>query len=153
MSRLTRKGINAKSKNGMWKGDSCSVQNGRMRAEHWYPIDKCEVCGARAIDRHHRDKNPLNNNPENIQPLCRRCHMQIDGRMSKFEALERFRVHGVDGKYISREQKSSYGAKFEPTEPPAYVFCDYRNQRVSRQICAKVCKGSKKCFQKMSERN
>lgn len=101
-----RKGINSKEKNGNWKGDNCTLQNGRMRAEHWYKIGKCEICGREAIDRHHKDDNQLNNNPENIQPLCRSCHMRADGRMKKFNELERMRIRGINGKYLLQHPQS-----------------------------------------------
>jgi hypothetical protein len=44
----------------------------------------CERCQTKpAIDRHHKDDNTLNNSPENIMALCRRCHMIVDGRLAK----------------------------------------------------------------------
>jgi hypothetical protein len=44
----------------------------------------CERCGEKpAVEFHHKDSNPLNNDPKNIQQLCRRCHMIIDGRWAK----------------------------------------------------------------------
>jgi hypothetical protein len=61
-------------------------QAGRLRAQRWYPMQACECCGAEGKDRHHRDGNPLNNAPENIAFLCRRCHMKVDGRMEGFVA-------------------------------------------------------------------
>ena len=100
--QLSRKGINSKEQNGMWKGNNCTLQNGRMRASHWYKIKECEICGRKAIDRHHRDDNQLNNNPDNIQALCRRCHMQVDGRMTKFNQLERIGIHGSNGRFVSQ---------------------------------------------------
>ncbi len=99
--------INFKEQNGMWKGDGCISQSGRSRAERWYKIGKCDLCGRKAIDRHHKDGNPLNNNPENIQPVCRRCHMKVDGRIEKLNQFECFRVRGSDGKYVQKINGSS----------------------------------------------
>jgi len=38
-------------------------------------------------ERHHKDDNTHNNAPENIQALCRKCHMLLDGRLKR-EAAE-----------------------------------------------------------------
>lgn len=36
----------------------------------------CATCGRRgATDVHHRDGNHLNNSPENLERICRSCHM------------------------------------------------------------------------------
>ena len=53
-----------------------------------YPvIGPCVVCGNPKAERHHWDGNTLNNDPENIVILCRRCHMQTDGRLVKILKL------------------------------------------------------------------
>lgn len=40
--------------------------------------DTCELCGkVGRVDVHHIDENPQNNNPSNLQVLCRSCHMKI----------------------------------------------------------------------------
>jgi hypothetical protein len=69
-------------RNGMWKGDKASKVAGQMRAQRIFNLDKCELCAKPAIDRHHQDDNTLNNDPLNVQILCRSCHMVIDGRMN-----------------------------------------------------------------------
>jgi len=56
--------------------------SGSRAARRLYPLGgvcaECEV--ATATDRHHWDGDQLNNAPENVVLLCRRCHMRIDGR-------------------------------------------------------------------------
>lgn len=47
-----------------------------------FPLQPCEVCGSEKSERHHRDDNTLNNNPANIQFLCRKHHMETDGRLA-----------------------------------------------------------------------
>jgi len=53
--------------------------SGRKRAGYLYPnVENCEKCGEtnkKKIIRHHIDKNPLNNDRNNIEFLCHRCHM------------------------------------------------------------------------------
>ena len=75
---MIRKG----SKNPNWKGDNVEKDIGRDRARRMYPVRfPCEVCGSGPTDRHHKDDNPLNNSPSNIAFLCRRHHMEADGRL------------------------------------------------------------------------
>ncbi len=58
-----------------------SVKTGRSRAIRMYPkIGPCEVCGSPKSERHHRDENTLNNAPDNIAILCRRCHTLAHGK-------------------------------------------------------------------------
>lgn len=64
-----------------WRGAGVSEKGGRKRALKMYPDAPCERCGAENSERHHKDANTANNEPENIERLCRRCHMEADGRM------------------------------------------------------------------------
>lgn len=58
-----------------WKGDNVSINSKRKRARRLFVLDKCEKCGAKAEDRHHKDRDPGNNEPSNIIGLCRPCHI------------------------------------------------------------------------------
>ena len=65
-----------------WLGDEASRSAGHARAWRRYrDIGPCVRCGAEKSERHHRDGNTLNNEPENIEVLCRRCHMEADARL------------------------------------------------------------------------
>lgn len=45
------------------------------RTKRRYPtLGPCERCGAEGENRHHRDRNPANTEPDNIEILCVRCH-------------------------------------------------------------------------------
>src|SRR6185369_12100838 len=71
-----------------WKGDSVTTKGGRTRAIRKFPsIPKC-ACGKLA-ERHHKDGNTANNDKSNIAFVCRRCHMQEDGRLARFRKLAR----------------------------------------------------------------
>lgn len=74
---------NALTQNPNWGGDDVPLKAGRQRARRWFAHKPCQICGAEKSERHHVDANPLNNTPENIMFLCRRHHMQIDGRLDK----------------------------------------------------------------------
>jgi len=55
--------------------------SGNKRAIYLYPnVENCEECGEtnkKKIHRHHIDKNPLNNNRDNIKFLCCLCHNRL----------------------------------------------------------------------------
>ena len=44
----------------------------------------CIKCDGYAHDIHHIDGNNKNNKLNNLQPLCRKCHMEKDGRYFNF---------------------------------------------------------------------
>jgi hypothetical protein len=62
---------------------------GRHRARVLYPIaegELCERCNAKyAADHHHVDADPTNNKRDNVQKLCKSCHMHVDGRIAKLQ--------------------------------------------------------------------
>lgn len=67
-----------------WKGNEASVQAGNKRAKILFPVlGKCELCDNLAIDRHHKDGNTLNNNPSNVQFLCRSDHMKEEQKLKE----------------------------------------------------------------------
>lgn len=60
-----------------WAGDDTSKKVGRKRALRMYPeIGPCGRCGAQSAERHHVDENTSNNSFENIEALCRACHIE-----------------------------------------------------------------------------
>ena len=77
-------------KHPRWKGDQAQKHSGRHRAQRLYALGACERCGAEPggetpIHRHHKDENPLNNAPDNIEMLCEPCHVaEHNGRYAWF---------------------------------------------------------------------
>ena len=59
-----------------WKGDDILPLSGRMRAVAAYRVlGTCEGCGAvPAVERHHKDRNPINNDRDNLAFYCIPCH-------------------------------------------------------------------------------
>jgi len=50
---------------------------GRYRARAQTNVECCERCGrAGRLDVHHKDGDPTNNAPENLEVLCRGCHLK-----------------------------------------------------------------------------
>lgn len=45
----------------------------------------CEVCGEPAVEVHHKDLNFLNNTPDNLICLCKKCHAQAHSEAEKKE--------------------------------------------------------------------
>lgn len=58
---------------------------GRKEAQRRYPItstDRCAACcGTETLQRHHKDRNPTNNAPENIEIVCVDCHAKEHRRV------------------------------------------------------------------------
>lgn len=70
-----------------WKGDGASDASKRLRAQRTFSLpERCERCSDGAVERHHKDGDPGNNERSNIEFLCRRCHMTVDGRLDAFVA-------------------------------------------------------------------
>jgi hypothetical protein len=66
-----------------FKGDAATDKAKRLRARKVIPtLGKCDKCPAKAVDRHHKDGNTGNNERSNLERLCRRCHMIVDGRLN-----------------------------------------------------------------------
>jgi len=56
-------------KNPMWKGGISEPQAWKHRG------DTCERCGSkRFICIHHKDENRANNDPSNLETVCKKCH-------------------------------------------------------------------------------
>lgn len=63
---------------------------GHKQALKMFPvIGPCVNCGNPKSERHHIDDNPQNNSPENIMPLCRRCHTIEHGKCLTPDAIEK----------------------------------------------------------------
>jgi len=61
--------------NPNWKGGRGNT--GRERARRLYASGPCAICGAElAMDLHHRNGDSFDNSPENVQRLCRSCHVK-----------------------------------------------------------------------------
>lgn len=76
--------IHELERNPCWKGTDAALMTKRQRVQRRYPVGPCEKCGNAGQDRRFRDGNPDNLTPENVMFLCRRCAMEMDGRLEKF---------------------------------------------------------------------
>jgi len=81
-------------RNPNWKGSNALPNAGNQRAERLFKIGKCENCEKKATDRHHKDGNTLNNDPDNVKHLCRLCHLIEDGRLKTLHKNYQLKVRG-----------------------------------------------------------
>lgn len=72
-----------------WKGDEANTTTKRERTARRYELGTCERCLKPATERHHKDGDTGNNIPSNIEVLCRRCHMAVDGRLDALKAKQK----------------------------------------------------------------
>lgn len=84
-----------------WIGDSVSEKSGRSRALRMYrDIGPCAVCGNEKAERHHVDGNTANNEESNIEIVCRKCHMEKDGRLaSAISRIKRVQPEGIAARW------------------------------------------------------
>lgn len=79
-------------------GDKAKKGTGQMRAyTKFREIQPCVKCGTKYEDtfqmiRHHIDENTLNNSPENVVFMCRRCHM--DHHRDKLTEYKKLKHYG-----------------------------------------------------------
>src|SRR5690348_16476037 len=75
---------------------------GRKRAQRMYPLTECEACGATTqLSRDHRDRNPLNNEPENVAILCLSCHTTKEWRTGAYATRPKpILVRGSRGRIV-----------------------------------------------------
>ena len=83
-----------------WRGDEIAMQSGHQRARRLYDLDVCERCGEPAVDRHHVDGDTTNNALANVERLCRRCHMETDGRLERLRIAQRRKLTGEQANAI-----------------------------------------------------
>jgi len=74
-TRAKQRAAKLGEKNPRWAGDNTSDMNARDRARR--------LIGTKpSLDIHHKDNNPFNNSPENLEYTTRREHMKRDGRLN-----------------------------------------------------------------------
>lgn len=125
-----------------WKGDAAATNTKRARARRQYDLGSCARCGSRASDRHHKDGDTGNNTPENIEILCRRCHMRVDGRLDGFRSLAR--ANGRKKRKAARECPICGRSQTLPYNGMCHA-CDARGRRrwrkaVDGRLCV-ICSG------------
>ena len=54
---------------------SANFNTGRRQAQRMIKAHSCVKCGStEKLERHHKDRNPMNNAPGNVEVLCLPCH-------------------------------------------------------------------------------
>lgn len=89
--------------------DTITEKSGRSRALRMYPdIGPCVICGSCRSERHHKDGDTTNNAESNILIICRKCHMNKDGRMQKFIELSKTRIKELQDSAASHKKARTH---------------------------------------------
>lgn len=126
-----------------WKGDDAATKTKRDRARVRYPVlGKCEHegCEKWSTDRHHVDGDTGNNEPDNIRQLCRRHHMEEDGRLEGFRRTQRLNTR----RQKKPPMKCIECGRSSPRKRIWYQRCHACNERARRHWAAAV-RGKKCC--------
>lgn len=100
---------------------------GRKRAQRAIPeMTKCNRCPETSdLQRHHVDRNPMNNDPGNLEVLCQACH-----------AAE----HATDGSWGKGNVQSVAckvcGSSFQPKRTRRATLCGAECKKEWGRICA-----------------
>jgi hypothetical protein len=105
-----------------WKGNEIKPASGRHRAQRTIPCPEGK-------ERHHKDGNTSNNNPENIGFLTRKEHMITDGRIVSIQRNLQDRT----GIKHTDETKHKIADKARTWNRPRDNFGRYRKLGVSRE--------------------
>ena len=100
MHRESYLGINKEEKNGMWKGDN--VGHGAS-FHRWVECRKkrpsvCEKCKERPPYDLTNKSGSYKRNLDDWEWLCRKCHMENDGRLNKLHRIAKFLKHSQSTK-------------------------------------------------------
>lgn len=82
----------AHSDHPAWQGKNATDESKRARTARRFSVNNiiCQRCKKlSAHDRYHKDNDLDNIDPENILLVCRRCCMELDGRLDIFKAMDR----------------------------------------------------------------
>ena len=87
--------------------------------------DLCESCKeSPAVERHHKDDNPLNNDPSNLLFVCRKCHMRLDGRISDTPGVHFHRNRWQVQIKVGKERH--YLGRYQTKEEAVQVATEFR---------------------------
>lgn len=80
-------------------GQSCGnsrttvqVDSHRWRARQIHKATACECGATTKLHVHHKDRNPANNDPANLQTLCSSCHLKLHWREDRAERIAAIRA-------------------------------------------------------------
>lgn len=74
---LCKSCANKGERNPRWVGTKIKRRSAYARAQVLFALGDCELCGNTADYRHHKDGDPRNNDPNNIQIVCKGCHNTV----------------------------------------------------------------------------
>ena len=85
---------------GSWKPDA-QPKEGRYRARTLVQKVACDRCCSRKnLDVHHRNHDPLDNRPANLEVLCRGCHLRESYAMGHHRPTWQGRKRNEKGQFV-----------------------------------------------------
>ena len=94
------KGFNLGSKNGAWAGDAVEITALHNWVKRHKPKTPCEYCGSENYVDAANISGKYKRDLSDYRYLCRRCHMNEDGRMAKLAPKKKVIAEFEDGKII-----------------------------------------------------
>ena len=93
------------------KGRDASKQAARGRARNVIEVNRCDRCGTAGdvenrLEVHHRDRDPYNNAPTNLEVVCRHCHI-AEHRDDRASACKNGHVRTPENTYFVRPGRPS----------------------------------------------
>ena len=81
------------SKNPRWNGGVSQYPNHyELKKNRLIVLNlrkwKCEICGEKAQQTHHKDGNKANHSLSNLQAVCKKCHQLIHKQTEKVKQLQ-----------------------------------------------------------------
>jgi hypothetical protein len=115
------------TKHWNWKGDRASKSAGNWRAIKLYPVlGKCQRCGLKdARERHHKDSNTLNNNPDNVMLVCHSCHGKLhplSGESNGRAKLTAIQVCEIKVRLSMGEKQTVLAREYKVSRYPIYAI-------------------------------
>ncbi len=97
------KSKNKGSRNGNWKGGTSKYPNNSLMKKNRLIIllnnPKCERCGGKATQVHHKDFSKNNHSLSNLIPVCNRCNVLLSNKY--------YQQYGMTLKEISKKINKS----------------------------------------------
>ncbi len=140
MRKQTKEHIEKRIKRGEnhpnWVGDVISEKGGRARALRIYKvIPNCRICNSSRSERHHKDGNTANNSKENMDFLCRRCHMSVDGRIkSSIKRLLSNTAFNVEMSAMEKRARTHCKRGHPLSGDNVYLFDNHRHCKQCRKL-------------------
>lgn len=93
---------------------------------------RCEICGKRADQIHHKDGSRDNHSMYNLIILCGKCHAMIDGNCRGRKRKELNTI--IDEQMVKRllQKRFKYGKYYIPSQSKFVLLCGLRIKDIAK---------------------